>query len=61
MQGVSISEGMGKWPGRRLEWWPGLCLEDLDEKLGLYPKSFGESLMDLMQGNDTMHVRNIIL
>lgn len=39
---------------------PGLCLEDLDEKLGLSPKSFGESLIDLMQGNDMMHVRNIL-
>lgn len=52
---LALVMGVEEWLGRSLEWRPGLCLEDLDEKLGLYPRSFGTSLMDFMQGSDMMH------
>lgn len=46
----------GGWVGGQ-----GLCLKDLDEILGLYPKSFEEPLMNFMEGSDVMPVRNTSL
>lgn len=55
MQGFGISDGGGRMARRSLEWGPGVCLEDLDDKLGLHPRSFGTSPVDFMQGSDMMH------
>lgn len=61
MQGFGISDGGGRVTSKEPGMEASLCLEDLDEKLGLYPQSLGESLMDFMQGSDMMRVGSITL